>query len=55
MEILLKIIAVFSCRCRTTKGSSCNDLEKKELLRKIEMNSRKLLLKTTLGLRSVRQ
>jgi len=31
--------AHFSCCCRTTKGSSCNDLEKKQLLKKIETNS----------------
>jgi len=45
VEILLKRTAVFSCTGRATGGSSCWDLEKKQLLKKIITNSWIELLK----------
>lgn len=45
METLLKRNSFFSCYCRATKRSSCNDLEKMNLLKKVVMNSWNKLLK----------
>jgi hypothetical protein len=39
VEILLKRTAIFSCTGRATSGSSCQCLEKKQLLKKIATNS----------------
>jgi hypothetical protein len=46
-ETLLKRNSFFSCCCRATKGSSCNDLEKMNLLKKVVMHSWNKLLKNT--------
>jgi len=48
METLLKRNSFFSCYCRATERSSCNDLEKMDLLKKVVMNSWNKLLKNTL-------
>lgn len=47
-KILLKRTAIFSCYGRATKGSSFRDLEKKQFLKKIVVNSWIKLLKNTL-------
>ena len=47
MKTLLKRNSFFFCCCRATRGSSCNDLEKMNLLKKVVMNSWNKLLKNT--------
>jgi hypothetical protein len=39
METLLKSNSFFSCCCSATKGSSCKDLEKINLLKKVAIHS----------------
>jgi hypothetical protein len=50
METLLKKNSFFSCQGRATNGSSCNGLEKMNLLKKVVMYSWIKLLKNTVSI-----